>query len=189
RRRYESFSVLAGTATREGVLELANRDDVSWVTMDAVRHKHQDGAQAAQILIQSDQANALGLTGAGQAIAVLDTGVDYTVPDLGGGHFPNAKIVGGTDLGDNDADPMDCEGHGTSVAAVAAGPSGVAPGATIVAVKITGGTKCDTAQDSTILAGINWAVTHQSQFGIAAINLSFGGPPEDGVAHGYCGIL
>ena len=189
-REYESFSVLAGRATREAVLGLANRPDVAWITVDGIRHMHQTIPQKAQVLIHSDQANALGFTGEGQAIAILDTGVDYTVPDLGGpGAFPNAKVVGGADIADGDADPMDCEGHGTSVAAVAAGPTGVAPGAKIVALKVTKATSCSEAQDSDILAAMNWAVLHQATYGIAAINLSFGGAPTDGLAHGYCDDL
>ena len=187
RRQYESFPVLAGRATREAVMALANRGDVAWITLDRIRHKHAAAPQAAQILIHSDLTNTIGFTGAGQAIAVIDTGVDYTVAELGGpGGFPNAKVVAGTDFGDNDEDPMDCEGHGTSVAAVAAGPTGVAPDATIVALKVVTGSNCDEAADSDILAAVNWAITHQATYGIGAINLSFGGSPTDGLAHGYC---
>jgi subtilisin-like proprotein convertase family protein len=186
RRRYENFSILAGRATREGVLGLAKRRDIDWITVDGVRKMHQSGPQKAQTLIRSDQANAIGVTGAGQSIAVLDTGVDYTVSELGGGAFPNAKVIAGQDFGDDDADPMDCEGHGTSVAAVAAGPTGVAPNATIVALKVVKGASCDEAQDSDILAAVNWAVTNQATYAISTINLSFGGAPTDGLSHGYC---
>jgi hypothetical protein len=186
RHRYESFSALAGRATREGVLALANRRDVAWITLDAIRHRHQSSPQSAQVLIHSDRVNAAGIDGAGQTIAVLDTGVDSSVSELGGGGFPNAKVIGGADVADGDADPMDCEGHGTSVAAVAAGPAGVAPGARIVALKVARTASCDTAQDSDILAAIDWAVSNREAFGIGSINLSFGGAPPDGLDHGYC---
>ncbi len=191
RRRYESFSILAGRATRDAVVGLANHPDVDWITIDGKRRMHQTdaSAQKAQTLIHSDQANAIGFTGAGQSIAILDTGVDYTVPELGGGAFPNAKVIAGQDFGDDDADPMDCEGHGTSVAAVAAGPTGVAPDASIVALKVVKGADCGEADDSDILAAINWAITNQAAYRISTINLSFGGAPTDGVAHGYCDDL
>ncbi|HEY1251000.1 MAG TPA: S8 family serine peptidase [Thermoanaerobaculia bacterium] len=190
-RRYENFSILAGRATRDGIVGLANRADVDWITVDGVRKMHEASstAQKAQTLIHSDQANALGFTGAGQSIAILDTGVDYTVSELGGGAFPNAKVVAGQDFGDDDPDPMDCEGHGTSVAAVAAGPTGVAPDATIVALKVVKGVSCDEANDSDILAAVNWAITNQATYSISTINLSFGGAPTDGLAHGYCDDL
>ena len=187
RRRYENFPVLAARATRDAVLSLARRTDVSWITLDRARHPYPSSSpQSAQTLIRSDAVNALGFDGSGRSIAILDTGVDYTVAGLGGAAFPNAKVVGGVDLGDGDADPMDCEGHGTSVASVAAGPTGVAPGAHIVAVKIVHSGTCETAQDSDILAAINWAVTNRDAYDIGVINLSFGGIPTDGRDHGYC---
>ena len=186
RREYGSFEMLAGRATRDGVLALANRRDVRWVVLDGVRRMHDAIAQPAQVLIQSARTNALGFDGSGHAIAVLDTGVDYNIPELGGGGFPNAKVVGGADLGDGDADPLDCQGHGTSVASVAAGPLGVAPGAKIVALKVSSSEGCDTADDSVIMAAIDWAVANRETYAIAAINLSFGGIFTDGLDHGYC---
>jgi Subtilase family/Proprotein convertase P-domain len=186
RRFYGSFSALAARSTREGVLALANRRDVAWVTLDAVRRRHEATPQSSQRLIRSNEANALGIDGAGETIAILDTGVDYGIPGMGGGGFPNAKVVAGTDVADGDADPMDCEGHGTSVASVAAGPAGVAPAARIVALKIARTASCDIAQDSDILEAIDWAVVHREEHGIGVINLSFGGAPIDGKDHGYC---
>jgi subtilisin family serine protease len=186
RRSYGSFSMLAARVTRAAAIALANRSDVSWVSIDGIRRLLDSPAQAAQQLIRSDTVHALGITGEGQAIAILDTGVDYGVADLGGGGFPNAKVVAGADLGDGDADPMDCEGHGTSVAAVAAGPDGVAPGAKIVALKVARTASCDTARDSDVLAAIDWAVTNREAYAIVAMNLSFGGAPEDGQDYGFC---
>jgi subtilisin family serine protease len=186
RRYYASFSMLAARVTRAAAIALANRHDVSWVVIDEVRRRHDSPAQSAQQVIHSDAAHAMGITGEGQAIAVVDTGVDYGIADLGGGGFPNAKVVGGADLGDGDADPMDCEGHGTSVAAIAAGPDGVAPGAKIVALKVARDASCDTASDSDIIAAIDWAVTNREAYAIGAVNLSFGGAPADGRDYGFC---
>ena len=192
RRYYESFSMLAGTATREAAITLANHPDVAWVEVDKQAHPLQATPQSSQVLIRSDRANSLGFNGAGQAVAVIDTGVDYTVPSLGGGSFPNAKVIGGTDIGDNDSDPMDCEGHGTEVAGVIAGPTGVAPGAKIVAIKIfpskdsTNATCSDTASFSDIFAGMNFAVVNKAALGITVINLSLGGAFDDSLDHGYC---
>jgi len=53
-------------------------------------------------------------------LGIIDTGVNYTHPDLGGPIYPNDKIVGGKDYGDRDNDPMDTEGHGTAVTGIAA---------------------------------------------------------------------
>ncbi|KAJ4326673.1 hypothetical protein N0V84_002899 [Fusarium piperis] len=91
-----------------------------------------------------------GIKGKGVKIAVVDTGVDYTHPDLGGGFGPGFKVAGGHDFaGDGnwpngprepDDDPMGIyQDHGTHVAGIVAGQgknwSGVAPEATIYAYK------------------------------------------------------
>jgi subtilisin-like proprotein convertase family protein len=186
----ESFSIVAGRATRDAVVRLANRLDVDWVTLDETRRAFQTTPQAAATLMGSDKANASGFTGAGQAVAVIDTGVDYTVPQLGGGGFPNAKVVGGRDTADEDDDPMDCEGHGTSVSGVISGTAGVAPDAKIVAIKAfktdaTTGNCSDTAFVSDIIQGIDFAITHRAEFHIGVINISLGADP-DADNLGYC---
>ena len=44
----------------------------------------------------------LGYDGSGIKIAIMDSGVDYALPEFGGGTFPNSKVIGGYDLvGDN----------------------------------------------------------------------------------------
>jgi subtilisin family serine protease len=189
---YGSFSLLSGTVTRAAALALANRPDIDWITIDGTKKALEPSAQAAQVLIHSDQVNAQGITGVGQTVAMIDTGVDYNVAALGGAAFPNAKVIGGTDTADNDNDPLDCEGHGTSVAAIAAGPTGVAPDAKIVAIKVfrskdATSSSCDvSADDSDILAGIDWAIANRAAMGIGVINISLGGAFEDTLDHGYC---
>jgi len=110
--------------------------------------------------------------GTGAVVAVIDTGVDYTHPDLGGGFGPNYKVIGGYDFGDNDSDPMDVNGHGTHVAGIAAADGkvkGVAPKAKILAYKIVSGDS-GSASSENIIAGIERAVKD----GATAANLSFG---------------
>jgi subtilisin family serine protease len=68
-------------------------------------------------------------TGAGVTIYVLDTGVDTTHPEFGGRAREGANAV--------DADPGDCDGHGTVVAGIAASRlHGVAPQAQVRSVKV-----------------------------------------------------
>ena len=81
-------------------------------------------------------------------VAVIDTGVDYTHPDLGGCTGTQflagncAKVVGGYDFVNNDNNPMDDNGHGTHVSGTIAaiannniGIVGVAPNSKIMALK------------------------------------------------------
>ncbi|MEF3244977.1 MAG: S8 family serine peptidase [Caldisericaceae bacterium] len=110
--------------------------------------------------------------GSGMVIAIIDTGVDYKHPDLGGGFGPNYKVIGGYDFGDKDTDPMDIEGHGTHVAGIAAADGkvkGVAPKAKILAYKIVSG-ESGNASTENIIAAIERAVKD----GASAANLSFG---------------
>jgi subtilisin family serine protease len=103
-------------------------------------------------------------------VAVVDTGVDATQPDLHG------ALVPGYDLVNSDADPSDDEGHGTAVAGViaartnnAAGLAGICWSCSIMPVKVLDAH--GNGDDSVIAAGIVWAVDH----GANVINLSLGG--------------
>ncbi|RAS60166.1 subtilisin family serine protease [Lentzea atacamensis] len=90
-------------------------------------------AHAVRLTRTADAWKSFGRFGDGVRIGVIDTGIDYRHADFGGGSYPNAKIVGGHDfagdeytgtsgsLPEPDADPMDCDGHGTHVAGTAAG--------------------------------------------------------------------
>ena len=53
-----------------------------------------------------------GNTGAGVNVSIIDTGIDYTHPDL------NDNYGGGYDFANNDVDPIDDAGHGTHCAGI-----------------------------------------------------------------------
>jgi subtilisin-like proprotein convertase family protein len=186
---YESFSMLAGTATREAAISLASHPEVAWVDLDREARRFQTIPQASQTLIRSDQVNSAGIRGVRQVVVVIDTGVDYLVQALGGAPFPNQKVIGGNDFGDKDADPQDCDGHGTSIAATIIV---VAPDVQIVALKVfsstnTSNSSCkDTAEFSDIYAALSWCVVHQAELGITVINISLGGEFDDSLPHGFC---
>ncbi|KAF6763347.1 pyrolysin [Ephemerocybe angulata] len=112
--------------------------------------------QSTHIMTGVDKLHAEGLTGKGVKIGIIDTGIDYTHPALGGAFGPGNKVAGGYDIvGDAydgfntpvpDSDPLDqCNGHGTFVAGIiGANPGnafdivGVAPGATLSSYRIFG---------------------------------------------------
>jgi hypothetical protein len=93
------------------------------------------------ISVKADEVwRRLGSRGAGITVAIIDTGIDYGHPALGGGFGPGFKVTAGYDFVNDDADPMDDSGHGTHVAGIVAANSaeltGVAPDASLVAYKV-----------------------------------------------------
>lgn len=116
-------------------------------------------------------AHARGFTGAGVTVAVLDTGVDSTHPDLAG------KVIAAEDFTGDGAGVGDVVGHGTHVASIIAGTgaasngqfAGVAPDAHLVSGRVCQVFGCP---DSAILAGMSWAAADQHA---PIVNLSLGG--------------
>ncbi|CAI6091527.1 hypothetical protein V2G26_007363 [Clonostachys chloroleuca] len=123
------------------------------------------------VMTQVDKLRGEGYTGQGIKIAVVDSGIDYNHPALGGCFGPNCLVSFGADLvGDDytgtndptpDDDPMDCVGHGTHVAGIIAaqenqyGFTGAAPGVELGSYRVFG---CDgTSADDVIMAGFNQA--------------------------------
>lgn len=114
--------------------------------------------------------------GRGVAVALVDTGVADT-PDLNG-----SRLVRGPDFS-GEGDGIDRYGHGTFMAGLIAGDGtasaglptrhfGVAPGATLVSVKVAGADGSSSV--ARVIAGIGWIVSHRDTYGIGVLNLSFG---------------
>lgn len=112
------------------------------------------------------------LTGKGIKVGVIDTGVDYTHPDL------RRNYIGGYDLVDGDDDPMETRGiqgrntsHGTHVAGIIAANGkikGVAPEADIVGYRALGPGGMGTSEQ--VIAAIDKAIEDK----VDVINLSLG---------------
>jgi subtilisin family serine protease len=122
------------------------------------------------------------VVGTGVPIAVIDTGIDRTHPDLRDRLDAAVTCVGTSgDPAKCVLDGADIHGHGTHVAGIAAatandqGVSGVAPGARIVAIRVFTGNETDGygATSNDINAGIRWAIRNVARKGV--INLSLGG--------------
>jgi hypothetical protein len=129
----------------------------------------------------------LGHSGRGVRVAIIDTGIDYLHPALGGGFGPGFKVAGGYDFVNNDNDPMDDQGHGTHVAGTVAANSpdliGVAPEATLFAYKVLAAS--GSGSSSSIIAAIERAADPDEDGDLSdrldVVNLSLGGPePFDG---------
>ena len=108
------------------------------------------------------------ILGDGVGVAVLDTGVDLTHPDLAG------RIRGGIDLVNRDNEPLDDNGHGSGVAGILAasedgrGLVGTAPRVGLWVVKMLRYDEQGSISD--LVRGIEWAIDH----GADVINMSLG---------------
>ncbi len=122
------------------------------------------------------QLAANGVTGAGQTVAVLDTGIS-NLPDFAG------RLIDGVDLSGEGNPFHDSYGHGTFVAGLIAGNGassggqylGEAPGANLVSVKVAGSSgQTDLAS---VILGVGWVVDHRVSDHIGVLNMSLGAMP------------
>jgi len=183
----ETGEVAAVVRTEQGAVEVTTAPDAATLAAqtagDTVLAVDTPGKRYAMALPADDAGRDLqwGLsrmqaedlwqrtTGAGITVAVLDTGVKASHPDLKG------KVAKGYNAITNKAGARtDNNGHGTFLAGMIAGKSngkgivGIAPGAKILPVKVL---DTDGIGDSDDIArGIIWAVDH----GADVINMSFG---------------
>ncbi|MBT0769872.1 S8 family serine peptidase [Kineosporia sp. J2-2] len=142
----------------------ALRSGIRRVFLDG-RMQVADDASSTQIGAQ--QAWDRGLDGTGVTVAVLDSGIDATHPDLAGRITESANFTDTTDTDDD-------SGHGTHVASIIAGSGvrssgkyqGVAPGAKLAIGKVCDGW----CPESAVLAGMEWAAPLAS-----VINMSLNG--------------
>ncbi|BCJ60903.1 serine protease [Micromonospora endophytica] len=148
----------ASDASRIGGVERLWLDGKRRLAVD--RGAQQIGAPAAY---------QAGFTGAGVTVAVIDSGVDTTHPDL-------VDVVTDAVTFLPDTDPIDRYGHGTHVASTIAGSGaasggkyrGVAPDAKLVSAKV-----CEVwCDDSAILEAMHWAAVDKQA---TVINMSLGG--------------
>lgn len=132
------------------------------------RGRPEDLATSFNQSIRADQAWQQGATGAGAAVAVLDTGIAGDLPDFGGRVVASAVVnADATTAGDG-------YGHGTHVAGLVAGDApryrGVAPDANLVSVKVGDDHGGVTVAD--VVNGLQFVVDHRDELGIRVVNLS-----------------
>lgn len=138
-------------------------------------------AQWGLAQVQAQTAWGLSTGNPNVTVAIVDSGVDTSHPDLVGKLVPGHNFANGS----NDTDYLDDCGHGTHVAGIAAaatnngiGVAGLGWNTKILPVKVLGqmGGSC-TGDEAGVIDGINWAVGQGAQ----VINLSLAGPSYDAV--------
>ncbi|VVB76334.1 Subtilisin-like serine protease [Candidatus Tiddalikarchaeum anstoanum] len=175
-----SFS---GLITLEGLMYLQNNSKVFMISSNERVYQSLD--QSVPFINANDiwtiQINTENLTGTHQTVCVIDSGVNDTHPDLnnkviaqhcfcayGGGCCPPNNSVEGNDAEDG-------TGHGTHVSGIIVADGylkGVAPGASIVVVKVFDSLGNGYIDDTT--AAVEWCYNNSKKYNISIITMSLG---------------
>ena len=193
----QSFWIINGIScsmTRDMVQSMAERPDIKCIINNSDTYliggserkmvsDNQSEIQWNVTKVNADDVWALGYTGLGVVVAIIDSGVNYHHTDIannmwnGGTEYPNH----GWDFVNNDNDPMDDEGHGTHCAGIisSAGTNGkqcgIAKDAKIMALKVLDNE--GHGQKARSWAAIQFAVSH----GADILSLSLGSDGSGGL--------
>lgn len=186
----EFFRTFHGVSVR-----VTRRESIAAIAkLPYVRAVHPDLEVAGYTLSPQDlvarQSIVTNSRGAGVVVAIIDSGIDYTHPALGGGIGLGRKVIGGYDFVNQDADPMDDHRHGTHVAGIVAANSatisGVAPAASLLAYKVLNAQ--GRGRQSDVIAAIELAIDpngdgdFSDRADVANLSLGSRGNPLDPVA-------
>jgi len=172
---------MAGWITTSGLERLLSDPDVTLIDLDTPAAAHM--AEAVP-LVHADEVQAMGVTGRGVTVAVLDTGIDTDHPDFSGRIIDQACFCvsgggnccpGGAAERTGPGSAEDDNGHGTNVTGIIAGggvsaPRGMAPEATIVAVKVLD--RSGSGASSSIVSALDYVLRSRPE--VKVVNLSLG---------------
>jgi serine protease AprX len=176
----------AGLANAAGITALSLAPGVAYIHFDAPVRAH-DGAAAHDTnlvtayprAVNADRVWAMGRTGQGVTVAVLDSGITRDADLV----QPTDRILASVNFADPLGRLADPGGHGTHVAGTIAGNGtrsngqyiGIAPGANLVDVRVLDAN--GNGRVSSVVLGIQWALDHRAQYNIRVLNLSLGAQP------------
>src|SRR3989344_3951972 len=168
---FSSIDGFYGEATKEGIEKLKNDDNVERIDYDMpVKSFLQDSINLVnakkthETLVKNSN-----ITGKGNTICVIDTGIDDKHPDLKG------KVLDGYNFIKDNDNFKDDNGHGTHVAGIVAANGmlkGIAKEADLIAIKSLD--KDGVGSISSIISGIEWRNLNYEKYNITAITLSLG---------------
>ncbi|HEX3683571.1 MAG TPA: S8 family peptidase [Bryobacteraceae bacterium] len=205
KRRFSRIPGAAFTLPAGALQELVKDPDVAYISLDRKVRSHLDLSAAA---INAAVAWSSNYAGAGIGVAVIDSGINSQIQDLGNANGQtdpaHSRVIWAENFLVPAANPdgsrnnahyqtNDGYGHGTHVAGIIAGngflssgPSttttykGIAPAANLIDLQVLDAN--GEGQDSTVIAAIEEAINLKSKYNIRVINLSLGRPVYESFA-------
>jgi len=167
--RWDAVNAVSGRITAQGLERLADDPSILRIGLDGGAGHTADSQSTP--LIHADQAQALGFTGAGVTVGILDSGIDENHPDL------HDAIAGEHCINDCPRGPdsaQDQGGHGTNVSGIIASrgtiaPIGIAPAAKLVMVKMIDRNGRFQSADQ-IISSLNWLALNRPD--VKVVNMS-----------------
>lgn len=173
---YRLVPAIAATLPQAAIDALRRNPNVTTIEPDGFFHKidaELDNTWGVK-RIGAGTVHDGGNKGLNVPVAIIDTGIDYTHPDL------SVNYAGGYDFVNNDTYPMDDNGHGTHVAGTVAatdngsGVVGVAPEAKLYALKVLNASGSGSFSD--VIRALEWVVDNN----IKITNNSYGSSGDPG---------
>ncbi|MDO9326904.1 MAG: S8 family serine peptidase [Methanoregula sp.] len=168
---YPDIHAVAMDISEEEIAKLRTNENVKYVEPDYVVTALAAPTMPFNIKqIGADKVQAAGNDGSGVRVAVIDTGIDYTHPDL------KDVYAGGYNFVNENNNPMDDNGHGTHCSGIIAatgsqkGIYGTAPGVSLYGVKVLD--YWGYGYTSDVVEGIYWAKNNSMQ--VASMSLGSG---------------
>ncbi|MBN2094561.1 MAG: S8 family serine peptidase, partial [Candidatus Aenigmarchaeota archaeon] len=197
-RRIYGTDSLAGSLTEEEAAELEAQGYTLYENFRVYGFLDESAAIINATEVWAVQVGGINLTGAGQTICVIDSGINYTHSAFGGS-WGSVVLGGAAFLNDsgyvaecnetNSTPCFDNNGHGTKLAGILVSQDatyrGIAPDAKLVVVKALEGeyNSISSGYESDIASGVNYCTEHSAEYNISVISLSLG---STGKSSYYC---
>ena len=183
-RKFKNFSVRVVTLPVHAAVTIASRTDVSYVSLNRdVRSLGHLSLTTGADQIRSSGSNSSSLDGTGIGIAILDSGIDTSHASFLN-RSNGVRVVYSEDFtGEGRTD--DPYGHGTHVAALAAGNGrisnaqyvGIASNANIINLRVLNSEGVGTT--AWVLRALDWVASNRATYNIRVVNMSLGMPAID----------
>jgi len=181
----ENSNIISGDITLNGLNKLNLTEIVSiFLDLPIYESLNQSVPFINGNAVHSIELNGINITGKGQTICILDSGIESTHPALSNCNPGNGSNINwslcqnidyGWDYSNNDSYPEDDTGHGTHVTGTIISNNsvykGVAPDAHIIVMKVL---SHGTGYTSDEILAIDWCTSNRDAYNISVISMSLG---------------